>query len=51
MLEENVVSAANTTYRTTTDEMERLIREAGFTPRRRYQDYSLIPATREPVAA
>jgi cyclic dehypoxanthinyl futalosine synthase len=51
MLEENVVSAANTTYRTTTDEMERLIREAGFTPRRRFQDYSLIPVTPETVAA
>jgi len=25
--------------------MERLIREAGFTPRRRMQDYSLIPLT------
>lgn len=42
MLEENVVSAANTTYRTTTDEMERLIRDAGFTPHRRRQDYTLI---------
>ncbi|MDQ8151851.1 MAG: hypothetical protein P2975_02220 [Gemmatimonadota bacterium] len=46
-----MVSAANTTYRTTTDEMERLIREAGFAPRRRFQDYSLIPATPETVAA
>ena len=46
MLEENVVSAANTTHRTSTDEMERLIRDAGFTPARRKQDYSLIePAT------
>jgi len=44
MLEENVVSAANTTYRTTTDEMERLIVEAGFTPHRRRQDYTLIAA-------
>jgi cyclic dehypoxanthinyl futalosine synthase len=42
MLEENVVSAANTTYRTTTDEIERLVREAGFAPHRRRQDYSLI---------
>ena len=42
MIEENVVSAANTTYRTTTDEMERLIRDAGFTPARRRQDYSII---------
>jgi cyclic dehypoxanthinyl futalosine synthase len=42
MIEENVVSAANTTHRTTVDEMERLIRDAGFTPARRRQDYSLI---------
>ena len=44
MLEENVVSAANTTYRTTIDEMERLIREAGFSPRKRRQNYQLIEA-------
>jgi cyclic dehypoxanthinyl futalosine synthase len=42
MIEENVVSAANTTYRTTTEEMERLIRDAGFRPARRRQDYSII---------
>jgi len=42
MIEENVVSAANTTYRTTTAEMERLIRDAGFSPARRRQDYSII---------
>jgi cyclic dehypoxanthinyl futalosine synthase len=42
MLEENVVSAANTTYRTSIAEMERLIRDAGFTPARRKQDYSLL---------
>ena len=42
MIEENVVSAANTTHRTTTQEMERLILDAGFTPRRRRQDYSVI---------
>jgi len=42
MIEENVVSAANTTYRTTTEEMERLIRDAGFSPARRRQDYSII---------
>jgi cyclic dehypoxanthinyl futalosine synthase len=45
MIEENVVSAAGTTHRTTTDELERLIRDAGFTPARRRQDYSII---REP---
>jgi len=42
MLEENVVSAANTTYRTSIDEMERLIRDAGFEPRKRRQNYQLI---------
>ena len=51
MIEENVVSAANTTHRTTTDEMEHLIIDAGFTPARRRQDYSIIPATRATVAA
>lgn len=44
MIEENVVSAANTTNRTTIEEMERLITDAGFTPVRRRQDYSLIQA-------
>ncbi len=42
MIEENVVSAANTTHRTSIPEMEALIRDAGFTPRRRRQDYSMI---------
>jgi cyclic dehypoxanthinyl futalosine synthase len=42
MMEENVVSAANTTNRTSLDEMERLIRDAGFTPARRKQDYTLL---------
>ncbi|MGQ0765172.1 MAG: cyclic dehypoxanthinyl futalosine synthase [Gemmatimonadota bacterium] len=50
MLEENVVSAANTTHRTTTDELERLIIDAGFKPARRRQDYSIIPIER-PAAA
>ncbi len=48
MMEENVVSAAGTTHRATIAEMERAIIDAGFTPRRRRQDYSLID---EPVAA
>ncbi len=48
MMEENVVSAAGTTHRATIAEMERAITDAGFTPRRRRQDYSLID---EPVAA
>ena len=42
MLEENVVSAANTTHRTSIAEMERLIRDAGFSPARRKQDYTLL---------
>jgi cyclic dehypoxanthinyl futalosine synthase len=50
MIEENVVSAANTTHRTTTDELEGLIRDAGFTPARRRQDYSIIPIE-HPAAA
>ena len=48
MIEENVVSAADTTYRTTLQEIERLIRDAGYQPMRRRQDYSVIE---EPVAA
>lgn len=51
MIEENVVSAANTTYRTTTDELDRLIRDAGFMPARRRQDYSIISADATPAAA
>jgi len=50
MIEENVVSAANTTYRTTTDEIERLVRDAGFTPMRRRQDYSVIAGAQEAAA-
>jgi len=38
------VSAANTTHRTTIGELDRLIRDAGFSPARRRQDYSIIPA-------
>jgi cyclic dehypoxanthinyl futalosine synthase len=47
MMEENVVSAAGTTYRATLFEMERAIQDAGYEVRRRRQDYSLI----EPAAA
>lgn len=45
MMEENVVSAAGTTYRTTLAEIERLISDAGYAPRRRRQDYSIIEST------
>jgi cyclic dehypoxanthinyl futalosine synthase len=51
MIEENVVSAANTTHRTTVDEMERLIRDAGFTPARRTQDYRVLLPSGEAVPA
>jgi cyclic dehypoxanthinyl futalosine synthase len=42
MMEENVVSAAGTTYRMTLPEMRRLISDAGYTPKMRRQDYSVI---------
>ena len=42
MMEENVVSAAGTTYRMTLPEMRRLIADAGYTPKMRRQDYSII---------
>jgi cyclic dehypoxanthinyl futalosine synthase len=42
MMEENVVSAAGTTYRTTLSEMQRLIADAGYTPKRRKQDYTVL---------
>ncbi len=45
MMEENVVSAAGTTYRTTRDEIDCIITDAGYTPRQRRQDYSLITET------
>ena len=51
MIEENVVSAANTTHRTTVDELDRLITDAGFTPARRRQDYSIITDAPAPAAA
>jgi cyclic dehypoxanthinyl futalosine synthase len=51
MIEENVVSAAGTTHRTTIDDMERYIRDAGYTPKRRRQDYTVIDVEvgREPA--
>jgi cyclic dehypoxanthinyl futalosine synthase len=42
MMEENVVSAAGTTYRTTLSEMQRLIADAGYAPKRRKQDYTIL---------
>jgi cyclic dehypoxanthinyl futalosine synthase len=46
MIEENVVSAAGTTHQTTIEEMRRSIVDAGFTPARRRQDYSIISEER-----
>jgi len=43
MMEENVVSAAGTTWRMTLPEMQRLIVDAGYQPVKRRQDYTLLP--------
>jgi cyclic dehypoxanthinyl futalosine synthase len=50
MMEENVVSSAGTTYRATIVEMERSIRDAGYAPRRRRQDYSCLDPVVEVAA-
>ncbi len=42
MMEENVVSAAGTTYCMTLSEMQRLIADAGYRPVQRRQDYTLL---------
>ncbi len=42
MLEENVVSAAGTSYNMPISEIERLIRDAGYEPRRRNTYYELL---------
>ncbi|OAG26857.1 cyclic dehypoxanthinyl futalosine synthase [Thermodesulfatator autotrophicus] len=42
MIEENVVAAAGVSHRLSIEEIERLIKDAGYTPRRRKMDYSLI---------
>ncbi len=47
MLEENVVRAAGVSFRLSEKDIRRLIADAGFVPRRRAQDYSLLP---EPAA-
>jgi cyclic dehypoxanthinyl futalosine synthase len=48
MMEENVVSAAGTTHRATLSEINRIIRDAGYRPLPRRQDYTFIE---EPAAA
>jgi cyclic dehypoxanthinyl futalosine synthase len=45
MIEENVVAAAGTCFRTTHEEMRCAIREAGFVPRRRDVFYRLTEAS------
>ncbi|HEX8943946.1 MAG TPA: cyclic dehypoxanthinyl futalosine synthase [Gemmatimonadaceae bacterium] len=50
MIEENVVSAANTTHRTTTEEIERLVQDAGFKVARRRQDYTILSPSAERAA-
>ncbi|MEJ2085269.1 MAG: cyclic dehypoxanthinyl futalosine synthase [Acidobacteriota bacterium] len=50
MIEENVVSAAGTSYRMSQEEMEHLIRSAGFEPRQRTNLYERF-VTREATAA
>ncbi len=44
MIEENVVSAAGTTFQMDSAEVERHIRDAGFTPARRNMKYALLGA-------
>ena len=43
MIEENVVRAAGVGYRLSEKEIRRLVRDAGFTPRRRLMDYTPAP--------
>jgi 2-iminoacetate synthase ThiH len=51
MIEENVVSAAGTSYRMSQDEMEHLIAAAGFQPRQRTNLYERFVAREDTAAA
>ena len=42
MIEENVVAAAGISFRLTEEEIRRLVTDAGFEPRQRLMDYSLV---------
>ncbi len=42
MIEENVVAAAGVAHRLSIEEIEKIIRDAGYLPRRRRMDYTLI---------
>ena len=43
MIEENVVRAAGVSFRLSRQEIDALVRAAGFTPRQRRMDYRLVP--------
>ena len=43
MIEENVVSSAGSFFKINTQELRRLIREAGYKPRQRDVFYNLLP--------
>ena len=49
MIEENVVSSAGTSYRMSQDEMEHLIRSAGYIPKQRTNLYERL-VTRDETA-
>jgi len=51
MIEENVVSAAGTAYKMSQEEMERLIRQAGFEPRQRTNLYERTVSRDDTAAA
>jgi cyclic dehypoxanthinyl futalosine synthase len=42
MIEENVVAAAGVRFRLAEDEIQRLVRDAGFQPRQRLMNYTLV---------
>lgn len=42
MIEENVVAAAGVQFRLSEEEIQHLVREAGFEPRQRLMDYTLV---------
>ena len=51
MMEENVVSKAGTSFRVTVEEIERLVRGAGYEPRRRNNWYELVEEAPAPALA
>jgi cyclic dehypoxanthinyl futalosine synthase len=42
MIEENVVAAAGVRFRLSEEEIQRLVRDAGFEPRQRLMNYTLV---------